>query len=66
VPYYPLVTFSRPECISWILRGSYSKLARTDGRNDSQIILYDVVIPGSALIGYLLGLRMVFDWRYYR
>ena len=43
----------RPERISSILRGSADKLARIDGRNDSQMIFYDQVIPGSTLVGYL-------------
>ena len=51
--YYSLVTFPDPEHISSILRGSYDKLSRIDGRNDSQIIFYDQVIPGSVLVGYL-------------
>jgi dienelactone hydrolase len=53
VPLYSLVTFPRPERISSILTGSYDKLARIDGRNDSQMIFYDQVIPGSALVGYV-------------
>ena len=51
--YYSLVTFPQPERISEILQSSYRKLARVDGRNDSQMIFYDQVIPGSTLIGYL-------------
>ena len=53
VHYYSLVTFPRPERISSILTGSYDKLARIDARNDSQVIFYDQVIPGSTLVGYL-------------
>ena len=53
VHYYSLVTFPRPERMSSILKGSYDKLARIDGRNDSQMIFYDQVIPGSALVGYV-------------
>jgi hypothetical protein len=51
--YYSLATFPQPERISRILESSYGKLARVDGRNDSQVIFYDQVIPGSALIAYL-------------
>ena len=51
--YYSLVTFPQPGRISSILTGSYDKLARIDARNDSQMIFYDQVIPGSALVGYL-------------
>ena len=53
VPYYSAVAFPQPDRISWILRPSYSKLARIDGRNDSQVVFYDAVIPGSALIAFL-------------
>ena len=52
-PYYSLITFPNPERISSILESSYEKLSRVDARNDSQVIFYDQVIPGSALIGYI-------------
>ena len=52
-PYYSLVTFPNPERISSILESSYNKLSRVDARNDSQIIFYDQVIPGSTLMGYI-------------
>jgi hypothetical protein len=51
--YYSLVTYPQPERISKILQSSYDKLARLDGRNDSQMIFYDQVIPGSTLLGFL-------------
>jgi hypothetical protein len=53
VPYYSLVSLPQPERISSILRGSADKLSRIDGRNDSQVIFYDQVIPGSTLVGYV-------------
>ena len=53
VRYYSLATFPRPERISWMLTSSYEKLARIDARNDSQVIFYDQVVPGSVLMGYL-------------
>ena len=51
--YYSLVTFPEPKRISRVLQSSYRKLAAIDGRNDSQVIFYDEVIPGSTLMGYL-------------
>jgi hypothetical protein len=51
--YYSLVTFPEPTRISSILESSYDKLARIDARNDSQMIFYDQVVPGSALLGYV-------------
>jgi hypothetical protein len=53
VRYYSLVTYPDPEHISGILRGSYDKLSKIDARNDSQLIFYDEVIPGSTLVGYV-------------
>ncbi|HXF17257.1 MAG TPA: hypothetical protein VN496_09650 [Burkholderiales bacterium] len=51
--YYSLVTFPHPQRISSILEGSYDKLSRIDARNDGQVIFYDQIIPGSALMGYV-------------
>jgi hypothetical protein len=45
--------FPQPERISSLLTSSYDKLARIDARNDSQVIFYDQVVPGSTLLGYL-------------
>ena len=51
--YYSLATFPDPERISAVLKSSYRKLASIDARNDSQVIFYDQLIPGSTLVGYL-------------
>ena len=51
--YYSLVTFPQPERISSILKSSYDKLSQIDARNDSQVIFYDQVVPGSTLLGYV-------------
>ena len=53
IPYYSLVTYPLPENISSILKSSWKKLGAVDPRNDSQVIFYDQVIPGSTLMGYL-------------
>ena len=53
IPYYSLVTYPRPERISSILESSYDDLSQIDSRNDSQLLFYDQIIPGSTLIGYL-------------
>ncbi|NNJ95230.1 MAG: hypothetical protein HKP57_10835 [Halobacteria archaeon] len=52
-PYYSLITYPDPERISSALSSSYNKLSRVDARNDSQVLFYDQVIPGSALIAYV-------------
>ena len=53
VRYYSLVAYPDRERVSAGLRGSYDKLSQIDGRNDSQMLFYDQVIPGSVLLGYL-------------
>jgi hypothetical protein len=53
IPMYSVVALPRPERISSILRGTADKLSMIDGRNDSQMIFYDEIIPGSTLLGYL-------------
>jgi len=53
--YYSLVTFPQPDRISSVLTKSYKKLALVDGRNDSQVIFYDQLIPGSTLVGYIIA-----------
>ena len=53
VRYYSLVAFPTPERMSSLLKGSYDKLARVDARNDSQMIFYNQIIPGSTLLGFV-------------
>jgi hypothetical protein len=53
VPTYSVVTLPQPERISSILHGSTKKLNLIDGRNDSQVLFYDQLIPGSSLVGYV-------------
>jgi len=53
IRFYSLVTYPDPERISSILKTTYKDLAKIDSRNDSQVIFYDQVIPGSTLMGYL-------------
>ena len=53
LPYYSLITLPEEEQISRLLKGAYRKLAQIDTRNDSQVLFYDQVIPGSSIIGYI-------------
>lgn len=53
IPYYSMVTFPDSEHMSSILKGSWKKLAKIDPRNDSQVMVYDQIIPGSTLLAYL-------------
>ncbi len=53
LPYYSLITLPEEEQISRLLKNAYRKLAQIDSRNDSQVLFYDQVIPGSSIIGYI-------------
>jgi hypothetical protein len=53
VKYYSLAAFAQRADISAILQPTYDRLARIDPRNDSQVIFYDAIMPGSALLGYI-------------
>jgi pimeloyl-ACP methyl ester carboxylesterase len=53
IRYYSLVTYPLPDRVSSILKGTHKKLSQIDPRNDSQVIFYDQIIPGSTLMGYL-------------
>jgi len=53
IRYYSLVTLPDPDRISSALKTTNKKLNAIDSRNDSQVIFYDQVIPGSTLMGYL-------------
>jgi pimeloyl-ACP methyl ester carboxylesterase len=53
IPFYSLVTYPEEDRISSVLKSSWKKLGSVDPRNDSQVIFYDQVIPGSTLVGYL-------------
>ena len=53
IPYYSMVTFPGPDQLSSVLKGSWKKVAKIDPRNDSQMIIYDQIIPGSTLLAYL-------------
>jgi len=53
IAYYSLVTYPHPDRISSVLNGMYKKLSKVDARNDSQVIYYDQVIPGSTLLGFI-------------
>ena len=53
VRYYSLASFAQREQISFGLRGSYDDLAKIDPRNDSQLLFYDQIIAGGALLGFV-------------
>jgi hypothetical protein len=53
ISYYSLATCPDPEHMSSVLKSSYRKLGKIDGRNDSQLIFYSQLIPGSVLVAYV-------------
>jgi hypothetical protein len=53
IRYYSIVTYPDKEHISSMLKSFHRKLSQVDSRNDSQMIFYDQIIPGSVLLGYL-------------
>ena len=53
IRYYSIITYPNAEQVSSILKHTYKKLSQVDSRNDSQVIFYDQVIPGSVVLGYL-------------
>lgn len=53
IRYYSLVSFPDPDHISKLLRGNYKSVSQVDARNDSQLIFYDQLIPGSTLLAYI-------------
>ena len=56
-PSVPLVLARRPcrrrSASRRSCKAAHRKLAQIDGRNDSQMIFYDQIIPGSTLLGYV-------------
>ena len=53
IPYYSIVALPEKERISSALQTTWRELAFVDPRNDSQVIFYDQIIPGSTLLAYL-------------
>jgi hypothetical protein len=50
IRFYSVVTFPEPERVSWGLRKSYLLLGQQDARNDTQVIIFDQIIPGSTFV----------------
>ena len=53
IRYYSIIAFPDPDNISNGLQYSHKKLGSLrDSRNDSQLVFYDQVIPGSTVLGF--------------
>ena len=50
VQFYSLVTFPEEDRISWGLKNSWVLLGENDIRNDTQVIAFDQIVPGSTLL----------------
>jgi pimeloyl-ACP methyl ester carboxylesterase len=50
IRYYSVVTFPAEERVSWALKNSYILLGESDIRNDTQVIIFDQMIPGSTIM----------------
>ena len=51
--YYSVVTFPRPDRVSWGLENAYLLLGKEDLRNDTQVIVFDQVIDRSTLTAFV-------------
>jgi hypothetical protein len=53
VDYYSVGSYANRKNISTALKSSHRFLSRIDPRNDGQLLMTDVVIPGSTLLGFV-------------
>ena len=53
VRYYSVVTFPEPEQVSLVLKSHYAQLSNIDPRNDSQVIIFDQILPDSTLVAFV-------------
>ena len=53
IRYYSVVTYPDTERVSWILRKSYLLLGQQEPRNDTQVIIFDQIIPGATVIAFV-------------
>jgi hypothetical protein len=49
IRYYSIVTLPEPERVSWALQNSWVLLGEIDIRNDTQVIVFDQMVPGSTV-----------------
>lgn len=53
IRYFSAVAFPEPGRVSWALRNGALLLGETDIRNDTQLIIFDQIIPGSEVFAFL-------------
>lgn len=49
ISYYSVITFPERDRISWVLRDGHALVGMKDLRNDTQVIVFDQIIPGSTV-----------------
>ena len=49
IQFYSAITFPEEDRISWALKNSYLVLGETDIRNDTQLVIFDQMIPDSKI-----------------
>jgi hypothetical protein len=52
IHYYSVITYPDRDRVSWGLRNGFKLLSDVDIRNDTQVLIYDQMIPGSTLVAY--------------
>lgn len=50
--YFSIVAAASPDRVSAVMRPFYDRLAYIEPLNDGQVISYDAILPGSALLGF--------------
>ncbi len=50
INYYSVVTFPNEDRVSRVLRNSYALLGQSEPRNDTQLTIFDQIIPGSSIL----------------
>jgi len=53
IHYFSVITFPEPEKVSWVLENSYRLMGEQDPRNDTQVFIFDQIIPGSTITAFV-------------
>lgn len=53
IRYFSVITFPEPDKVSWALENSYALMGKKDPRNDTQVFIFDQIIPGSTITAFV-------------
>jgi hypothetical protein len=53
IRYFSVITFPEPDKVSWALKNSYALMGKKDPRNDTQVYIFDQIIPGSTIAAFV-------------